>query len=595
MSEPDDSLERLLTFIADTRAIDFSGYKRTSLERRFRKRMADTSAQTFDDYRDLLETNSEEYRFLLDTVLINVTSFFRDPAAWEHLGTQVIPDLVDQVGDGEIRVWSAGCSTGEEACSLAIAFAEVMGVEAFSRQVKIYATDIDDDALRQARLGVYSAKGLEPLSAELVERYFEPTGSSYVLRPELRRRVIYGRHDITRDAPISRLHLLSCRNVLMYFNAETQNQILDRFHFALGEEGVLFLGKAEMLLSDGERFEALSMPNRIFRRRPGARTYRPIHSPVVLEVARATGGNLRQRQLRDLAIETAPSAHVLVDVNGVVTLINNQARAMFGLSSREEGRPLRDLEVSYRPVELRSLIDQAQSERRLVRRNAIERALGDESRFLDVLVQPLISDDGIVLGVDIVFSDTTDYVRLQEDVRRSREDLETAYEELQSTNEELETTNEELQSTNEELETTNEELQSTNEELETMNEELRTRTQELDETGTFLEATLASVPDGVVVLDDALRVRAWNRSAENLWGLRSSEAEGVSFFALDIGLPTGQLREPIRRCFDEGVSARVELAAVNRLGRNITCAVAVSPLGTDRDGVVVTMEDLASS
>ena len=223
------------------------------------------------DYRDLLESSAEEFEYLFNTILINVTGFFRDAETWTHLQREVMPELLaENDGPREIRVWSAGCATGQEAYSLAIAFTEALGVDEAAKRVKIYGTDVDDEALRDARVGVYASKNLDSMPPELRDKYFEQTGSQFAFRPDLRRRVIFGRHDITRDAPISRLDLLVCRNTLMYFNVETQAQVIDRFHFALREGGHLFLGKAEMLLGDGERFEVVSMRQRMFRRRPGA-------------------------------------------------------------------------------------------------------------------------------------------------------------------------------------------------------------------------------------------------------------------------------------------------------------------------------------
>ena len=251
-----DDLEALLGFLRDARGFDFTGYKRTTLARRVRKRMQDVGLEDFVGYRDRLETDPEEFRQLFNTILINVTGFFRDPDAWAYLQNVVIPKIVAGLDpDQEIRVWSAGCSSGEEAYTLAIIFAEVLGLPESTARVKIYGTDVDDEALHEARAGSYSAKSLDSLPPGLRDRYFEPTSDRFVLRPDLRRRVIFGRHDITRDAPISRLDLLICRNALMYFNVEAQSQIIDRFHFALKEGGFLFLGKAEMLLSDGERFD----------------------------------------------------------------------------------------------------------------------------------------------------------------------------------------------------------------------------------------------------------------------------------------------------------------------------------------------------
>ncbi|PXX71632.1 two-component system CheB/CheR fusion protein [Nocardia tenerifensis] len=608
--DADSALEDLLIFIRDSRGFDFTGYKRTSLRRRIRKRMAEVRIADYHDYRDHLESNSDEFRSLFNTILINVTNFFRDVDAWHYLQRDILPELLSRIKPSdEIRVWSAGCSSGEEAYSLAIAFAEALGIEEAVARVKIYGTDVDEEALRDARAGMYTAKALEPLSGELRSRYFEPNGDKFVFRPDLRRRVIFGRHDIGRDAPISRLDLLVCRNTLMYFNVEAQSHILDRYHFALREGGFLFLGKAEMLLSDGERFEVANMRQRMFRRREGDSVPLPPPGSPRLDIGagQEVQGFVRRRLLNELALETVPFAVIGLDTEGRVAVLNSQVRHQFGLTTYDIGRPLSDLEISYRPVELRSLIEQALAERRTIRVNSVERPVGaDETQFYDVQVQPLWTGDGTYVGVVINFVDTTVSTRLSHEVKVNREELETAYEELQSTNEELETTNEELQSsieelettneelqsTNEELETTNEELQSGNEELETMNEELRIRSNELDETKTFLEGILSSIAAGVVVLNGDLRVRSWNRGAEELWGLRADEVRKQYFNSLDFGLPTEELRDTIEECLRSGRrSGPVHVPAVNRIGRSIVCLVTCTPLDGPREGVVLLMEE----
>jgi two-component system CheB/CheR fusion protein len=611
--EHDPVLEDLLVFIRDSRGFDFTGYKRTSLTRRIRKRMQEVGLPEYMDYRDRLESSAEEFGYLFNTILINVTSFFRDGEAWSFLQREVIPELLARSApDEEIRVWSAGCASGEEAYSLAMVFAEALGIEETTRRVKIYGTDVDEEALQFGRAGVYPVRALETLPDDLRDRYFEQHGAQYAFRPDLRRRVIFGRHDITGDAPISRLDLLTCRNTLMYFNVETQSQVIDRFHFALRENGYMFLGKAEMLLSDGERFEVISMRQRIFRRRPDVGTHR--YAPVPIKIGIDTGGETREvtkkRQLRDLALESVPNAILAVDADGSITLVNTQMRSMFGLTSRDLGRPFSDLEISYRPIELRSLIEQAYSERRQVRVSSAERTLGqDEVQYLDILIQPLWQSDGTPSGVMVIFADSTASTRLQLEVKRNQEELDAAYEELQSTNEELETTNEELQSsieelettneelqsTNEELETTNEELQSGNEELETMNEEMRVRTAELDEARSFLEGVLSSIAAGVVVLDAGLAVRSWNRGAQELWGLRADEVRGQPFFGLDFGLPTDRASEMVQECLASGRrTGPTQIGAVNRIGRSIVCMVTCSPLnGTGGEGVVLLMEEVS--
>ena len=268
-NEQSEELEDLLRFLRDARGFDFTGDKRSSPARRINKRMHDVGIQHYGDYRDHLETDAGEFESLY-MILINVTGFFRDAGAWHYLHREVLPDVIAQAGTGgEIRVWSAGCSSGEEPYSLAIAFAELLGPAGFLERVKIYGTDVDEEALTEARAAVYPGKALEGLPDGLREKYFELNGPRFAFRPDLRRRVIFGRHDITRDAPISRLHLLVCRNTLMYFNVETQSNIIDGLHFALRAGGYLFLGKAEMLMSDGSRFDVTNIRQRIFRRRPG--------------------------------------------------------------------------------------------------------------------------------------------------------------------------------------------------------------------------------------------------------------------------------------------------------------------------------------
>ncbi|HYK69472.1 MAG TPA: CheR family methyltransferase [Streptosporangiaceae bacterium] len=583
--EVDSTLEELLVFIRDSRGFDFTGYKRSSLARRIRKRMHEAGVADYLDYRDRLESSAEEFGHLFNTILINVTGFFRDAETWTYLQREVMPDLIaDAEKFSDIRVWSAGCASGEEAYSLAIAFAEALGIEETAKRVKIYGTDVDEDALRDARTGIYTAKALEAIPSELRSKYFEQNGVHFAFRPELRRRVIFGRHDITRDAPISRLDLLVCRNTLMYFNVETQSQVIDRFHFALREGGELFLGKAEMLLSDSERFEVVSMRQRIFRRRPGMAVPRyqtmpirldTIGSPEIREVS-------RKRQLRDLALEAAPFAILGIDADGMVVLINSQMRSVFGMTSRDLSRPFHDLEISYRPVELRSLIERAYAEHRVVRVNSVELRLGpEEVQYWDIQIQPLWGSDGLSAGAMLMFIDATVSTRVQLELKRNREDLDTAHEELQSTNEELETTNEELQ--------------SGNEELETMNEEMRARTAELDEARTFLEGVLFSVAAGVVVLDRSLLVRSWNKGAEELWGLRADEVRNQAFFNLVFGLPTTEVHNLVQECLASGQrTGPIHVAAINRIGRSFTCTVTCSPLKSNGagEGAVLLMEEV---
>jgi len=588
--------QALVEFIKLNRGFDFNGYKRPSLMRRVNQRMqALEQVQTFGDYIDYLEVHPEEFAHLFNTILINVTTFFRDPDAWDYLAREVVPRvLANRPGDETIRVWSAGCASGEEAYSLVMVLAEALGVEQLQQRVKIYATDVDETALTQARQGSYTVKDLQAVPAELQDKYFELVGSRYVFRNDLRRAVVFGRHDLIQDAPISRLDLLVCRNTLMYFNAETQTKVLARFHFALGDTGFLFLGKAEMLLTHANLFTPTDLKWRIFAKvaKPGLRN----HLPILAQTGNIEAANILARyvRLRDATLDTAPVAQISVDILGTLVLANEQARALFNLSLKDLGRPFRDLELSYRPLELRSLLEDVINNRSPTKLNEVKWiAPSGETHYLDVQVVPLIDNGPSLAGASVSFLNVTRHRHLREEVQRATQELETAYEELQSTNEELETTNEELQSTNEELETTNEELQSTNEEMETMNEELQStneemettnkelheRTNEINRVNALLESILTSLRTAVVVVDRGLSILMWNRRAEDLWGVRADEVQTQFFLNLDIGLPVEQLKGPIRAVLaGESEYEEVVLDATTRRGKVVQCRAICTPL-----------------
>jgi two-component system CheB/CheR fusion protein len=369
--------------------------------------------------------------------------------------------------------------------------------------------------------------------------------------------------------------------------------VLGRFHFALTDGGFLFLGKAEMLLTHTNLFQPVDLKRRVFVKVPN-NVGRPAPQARI-DVAPENHENMADKaRIREMSFEIDPIAQLVVDATGRLSLVNERARALFGLSSDDVGRPFQDLEVSFRPTDLRSAIQEAYVERHPAFRRDISwpTSVG-EPRYLDAHVIPMTGDGGAIAAVKINFVDTTRYRRLQEELQTSKAELETAYEELQSSNEELETTNEELQSSNEELETTNEELQSTNEELETMNEELQSTNEELETINTelrqrendlnhansLLRTILGGLRAGVAVVDRDLNVVLWNDRAEDLWGLRADEIQGRHFLNLDIGLPVEQLRTAIRACVaGDAPQERIVLDARDRRGRSFRCAVTCSPL-----------------
>jgi two-component system, chemotaxis family, CheB/CheR fusion protein len=602
----DPAFEELLEYLRDVRGFDFTGYKRASLVRRVDKRMQSIGIGAYAEYLDHLQVHQEEFTDLFNFILINVTSFFRDAPVWAYLGETILPRILERKdAEGSVRVWCAGCASGEEAYSVAMVLAEHLGEDRFRRSVKIYATDIDDEAIAQARQGVYSAKAVEDVSAERLARFFERSGHSYVFHRDLRRALIFGRHDLVQDAPISKTDLITCRNTLMYLNADTQLTVLEKFRFSLAESAFLILGKSEMLFTKVPAFAPVDLKLRVFTARPSEGERDRMGGWFGEDEARAddTGDGVRQ-----LAFDEGPTAQLLVAADGRLLTANRRARDLFGVDVKDAGKPLQDLEVSYRPVELRGPIDDALRTGEPVElRDVAWRSREGAPLTLVVRVSRLGSADEAGAAV-VSFADISATSELQHDLETSNQELETAMEELQSTNEELETTNEELQSTNEELETTNEELQSTNEELETMNEELQStneelrtvneelheRSQELGSVNTFMGAILGGVRAGVVVLDENLRVQVWNARVHDLWGLRAEEVIGHSLMSLEIGLPLDPVREQIRRTLAAGSDhTTIEVDATDRLGKAIRVRITCSRLEPGAGhGVILLMEDV---
>src|SRR4051812_41328507 len=325
-SSGDAAFEALLQFLKRSRGFDFTGYKRPSLERRFLRRLEAVGCKSFADYLDFLEVHPDEYAQLFDTLLINVTEFFRDPPAWEYLREVALPKvLADKPIDEPIRVWSAGCATGQEAFTIAMVLAETLGFGPFCERVKIYATDVDEHALSVARQATYNAKEIESVPPELRDRYCERADDRYAFRKDMRRTLIFGRNNLVEDAPISRLDLLVCRNTLIYLNAETQSRILRQFHFALRDGGLLMLGRSEMMTSHRDLFATADLRKRIFRKLPNSANVGARVVDIVNHEVDATA-LADERRARDAALDAGPHAQLLVAHDGVLLFTNLVAR-----------------------------------------------------------------------------------------------------------------------------------------------------------------------------------------------------------------------------------------------------------------------------
>ncbi len=599
-------LEALLIFLRDNRGFDFTGYKRSTLERRIQKHLKMRNIDSYEAYQEYLEVHPEEFNFLFNSILINVTSFFRDKPAWDFVAEQIIPKILASKRENEqIRFWSAGCASGEEPYSLAMLLAEALGKQDFQRRVKIYATDIDEEALMEARRASYSAESIKDIDPVLSEKYFQKDKDLYQFDAELRRQIIFGSLDLVKDSPISRIDLLSCRNTLMYFNTETQIQILNRFHFALRDTGFLFLGKAEMMVSRTNSFLPENMKFRILKKTAS------VNRANTGDVSLPTPGNETQDtgfisniDVWENILNALNIAGMVVNKNNLLVMISHPFQDMFQIDRRDAGRPLQDLEISYRPIDLRSLIDQVYTSGEAVSARNVRRSTpGNGQQFLDFRVIPLPYKGKELEGVLIICSDETRTYILQEELRITNQELETSNEELQSGNEELETTNEELQSTNEELETTNEELQATNEEMETINEELQStneeletintelnqRTDELNKTNAYINSILSNLDSAVIVIDTQHNVTSWNSAARDQWGLEEKEVVKKSLFDLDIGLPVKALKEPISASLKTNKRSDVELEGMNRRGKKAVYSVHCSPLISNQDQILGTI------
>ncbi|MEM7769083.1 MAG: CheR family methyltransferase [Cyanobacteria bacterium P01_A01_bin.37] len=605
--------ETLLDYLKKSRGFDFTGYKRPSLMRRVRKQMMSHEIDDFNTYLDYLQVHPEEFLPLFNTILINTTMFRRDALSWDYLQTDVLPELIARKPDNEpIRIWSAGCSSGEEAYTIAMIVVEEVGLEVFRDRVKIYATDVDDDALNVARQATYPAKAMESLPAGWRDKYFEPVnGGAFACCPDLRRRVIFGRHDLVQDAPISRLDLLVCRNTLMYFNAETQSQILDRFHFALNDNGMLFLGEAEMLITHTNLFIPFNLHHRLFcRMLKPSQNVRMLTLPQPLDDSREYRDD-EYATLREAATDVVPVAQIVIDRNGLLVMANAVARVLFNLDVLDRGRLFQDLEISYRPIELRSPIEQAYQKNQSIAISNVPRHLQDgDTQYFDIQIDLIKNQNDTAIGVSITFIDMTLYNGLRIELQQANQELQAANEELQSSNEELETTNEELQSTNEELETTNEELETTNEELEITNQELQSTNQELQsinqelqqctldlhQANGFLSSMLPNFRAGVMVLNSQCKILRWNPEAENLWGLSGKRVQDKSFFELDLGLPVNELRDPVYQCLKGSIDQyELVLNATLPQGRSIQCRIQLHPLVSldqEQEGIILLVEKI---
>lgn len=551
---PDPSqFDRLCRLLRRHAGHDFAGYKPSTFWRRVRRRMQVLEFERIEDYIAHMEGAPKEATMLFRDLLISVTSFFRDAEAFAALQEEVIPTLFEQRDPADtIRVWVPGCATGEEVYSLAILLLEHAQTLAGPRPaIKLFATDIDEDALTIARIGRYPAALLEAVTPERRNRFFTSEGGNFVVSKLVREVCMFSSHSVLRDPPFSRIDLVSCRNLLIYLSVKTQDQLMPTFHFALRPQGYLFVGVAESVTRHAELFTPLNKKHRIFRRLSlasprvalplvPAPARRPLHRENLGAASSRELSNLR-RTLESHILRVHAPAHVLVNAQGEAVYYSSNTS---GFLEHAAGAPSRQLLVSARPelrLGLRRALQDAMRTQLPSSMSRMPLEIAGSRRRIDVHVEPFRQDDGeqlyLVLfrdlgpaqhtetGVD-ADAEATDTTRIASELQDTREALQTTYEEFETVveelrlaNEELSSVNEEMQSSNEELETSKEELQSLNEELNTVNLDLSQNVEALDQTNAELRGLLESTQIATVFLDRQLAIRSFTPAATGVFNL----------------------------------------------------------------------------
>ena len=437
----DDNFAAVLDIVKQRGGCDLSVYKETTLNRRIQSRMMTLGIKTYGNYLNYLKAHSEEIIPLLNTIWINYTSFFRDRSAWEYLAEKIVPQiLMNKQPHEPIRIWSAGCATGEEAYSLAIVLAQALGMEQYLQQVQIFATDVDMEALKYGQQGSYSAAQVANVPPHLLSKYFAQDNDRYVFDSKLRRKVVFGSQNLVQDPPISKLDLLVCRNALIYLNLEAQVKVLFRFHFALNPNGFLFLGSAETLLTRKRNFSSVNLKHRIFSKELlNKDRYLLSQSQHRQKVENLSN----QIQLWQAAFASSPIAKVAVNLNERVIIVNEEAYSLLGLTNSDEYSYLQDLKLD-RVLGLSAAIEQVKCDRFAVRLKDIQWLTPNGKIYLDIDITPIPNSIGKLLAVSFTFIDVTRFHQVQEQLAQTKVKLLRASQELEYTKEKLATKNAQL-------------------------------------------------------------------------------------------------------------------------------------------------------
>ena len=622
------AMDKAIILLRGRTGHDFSLYKKSTIYRRIERRMGIHQIAKIADYVRYLRENSQELDLLFKELLIGVTSFFRDPAAWEHLREQALPALIADRSPGRtLRAWVPGCSTGEEAYSLAIVFREALEhIEPKGLYtLQIFATDLDRDAIEKARQGIYPENIGAGVSPQRLNRFFSKEEHHYRVRKEIREMMIFAPQNLIMDPPFTKLDILSCRNLLIYLAPEIQKKLVPLFHYSLNPGGILFLGNAETIGSFTERFVPINSKSRIFRRAkstspPEPRDFPPAFASITRGETDAPNVSKLPVSLQTLADHLvlqryAPPA-VLVNDKGDILYVSGRTGKYLEPAAGKANWNIFAMAREGLRLELAGAFRQALRQNECVALHGLKVGTNGGAQCVDVTVQQLEEPGPLEGLVMIVFTDVAapantetrprtpkshargvaleqELERIRAEARATREEMQSSQEELRSANEELQSTNEELQSTNEELTTSKEEIQSMNEELQTLNAELQAKVDELSRASNDMKNLLESTDIATLFLDNELRVRRFTTQATKVIKLIPGDVgRPITDLVSDLDHPA--LADDVRDVLRTLVAKEDSVATCD--GRWFT--VRIMPYRTldDRiDGVVITFADITAS
>jgi two-component system CheB/CheR fusion protein len=635
LAEKDQSeLEKIVILLRAETRHDFSLYKKSTIYRRIELRMGLHQLARIADYVRYMRENPQESDLLFKDLLIGVTSFFRDQVMWEELKAEIIPSLLNACPNGgELRAWTPGCSTGEEAYSLAMVFKEAMEQVKPAKNVslQIFATDLDKEAIYQARRGTYPANIVADVSEERLRRFFVDDERGYRISKDIREMVIFAIQNLVMDPPFTKIDLLSCRNLLIYFQLELQKKLLPLFHYSLNSGGILLLGSAESIGTDTDLFAPLSTKSRLFRRldSPLRREFLDYPAGFAGSGAKAALGSaplaraLPSTTLQSLAdqvlLQRYSPAAVLVTDRGDILYISGKTGKYLEPTAGKANWNLIVMAREGLTFALDEAFPKAVRQKVTITLKGIKVGTNGGTQLVDVTIQPLSNPVALRGMVMVVFTDiaappgtdapskperaTARNMRLaalthelhqsHEELRGVREEMQTSQEELKSSYEELQSTNEELQSSNEELTTSKEEMQSMNEELQTVNSELRAKFEELSRANSDMMNLLNGTGIATMFLDGALRVRRFTPQTTSIIKLIPSDAgRPITDIVTELDYPT--LDEDVREVLRTLIFIEKNVSA--RDGRWFTVRIAPYRTQDNRiDGAVITFFDISKA